>query len=795
MIIQSDLYLSSLFVYIMCFCVVLSSVDCSRKRGPKEQKISKDDCSDPTQIQMAPLFNGDRVKNIDKNDGQDFDFDCHFKANPCYKHTWYKDGEPFLKRLNDRPIHYLRGKRQKVPRKFSLYALTEADSGNYTCVASNKYGSSSVSYILRVEGDTNQRPIPRGPDIIDRVAYEGDNVMLNCESDTLDEYMAFWTKEQEGQKTMIDGNENKTDTLTLTNITLSMAGLYECELTNDNGPAFMTFNVTVLEAKPPEIIDCWPTEDMQFPMGNNVTLDCRVKYHENGFWVPGINVSQSCSDYSDGHNLTKETGGHLKLTNVSESVWYSYVACNKFGHSVRHVKLNVAAEPEFAEIINQPVFWLLAIILLLALCFLTALFKVKISREKSLKAANEYIIKRKITLEEPNDDDDSLKAPKVNIEGPPLDLDLSFEKYLNLVVEYELPMDLLWEIERDRLILGKPLGEGNFGFVMKGELRDVSNDKITPVAVKMLKNGFGDSDVRDLVSEMELMKRIGKNDNIINLVGCCTQNGPLYMVVEYAANGNLKDFLRKHRTHYYENTMPIPKIGLSKRDLLSASIQIAKGMEYLASKRCVHRDLAARNILVTENNVMKIADFGLARNLKFVDYYRKNTKGLLPVKWMAPEALSEQKYTTASDCWSYGILLWEIWTLGEGPYPGKMVDVSDLYEFLKEGKRMRRPDGCPERIYRLMRHCWAFDPLERPSFSKITIQLEDYMNESADTDYTELRTMSIETPPTSEYDDSDSLRTEDSTIHEYQNQCMVNDFHSPINPLYFLNNSLEETIV
>lgn len=189
----------------------------------------------------------------------------------------------------------------------------------------------------------------------------------------------------------------------------------------------------------------------------------------------------------------------------------------------------------------------------------------------------------------------------------------------------------------------------------------------------------------DLVSEMEMMKMIGKHINIINLLGCCTQNGPLYVVVEYAPHGNLRDFLRQHRSSSgYEPAIGIvekERKTLTQKDLVSFAYQVARGMEYLASRRvecvvthltvvnfvkfqCIHRDLAARNVLVSDDYILKIADFGLARDVHCSDYYRKTTDGRLPVKWMAPEALFHRVYTTQSDVWSYGILLWEIMTLG-----------------------------------------------------------------------------------------------------------------------------------
>jgi serine/threonine protein kinase len=164
-----------------------------------------------------------------------------------------------------------------------------------------------------------------------------------------------------------------------------------------------------------------------------------------------------------------------------------------------------------------------------------------------------------------------------------------------------------------------------------------NNGQVTVVAVKMLKEGHTDEDVKDLVCEMEVMKMIGTHINIINLLGCCSQDGPLYVIVEYAPHGNLRDFLRKHRPTNYTDAVVHEKEkqqALTQKDLVSFAFQIARGMEYLASRKCIHRDLAARNVLVNDDFVMKIADFGLARDIHSQDYYRKTTDGRLPVKWM-----------------------------------------------------------------------------------------------------------------------------------------------------------------
>lgn len=226
------------------------------------------------------------------------------------------------------------------------------------------------------------------------------------------------------------------------------------------------------------------------------------------------------------------------------------------------------------------------------------------------------------------------------------------------ISEYELPLDSAWELSRHHLALGNTLGEGAFGKVVRAQTNTGKPGIPNVVAVKMLKEGHTDAEMMDLVSEMEMMKMIGKHVNIINLLGACTQGGPLYVVVEFAPHGNLRDFLRDHRPSSggYE-----PAIGgngendakekktLTQKDLVSFAYQVARGMEYLASRRCIHRDLAARNVLVSDEYVLKIADFGLARDIHCHDYYRKTTDGRLPVKWMAPEALFHRVYTTQSD--------------------------------------------------------------------------------------------------------------------------------------------------
>uniref|UniRef100_A0A158QWZ4 receptor protein-tyrosine kinase n=1 Tax=Nippostrongylus brasiliensis TaxID=27835 RepID=A0A158QWZ4_NIPBR len=318
------------------------------------------------------------------------------------------------------------------------------------------------------------------------------------------------------------------------------------------------------------------------------------------------------------------------------------------------------------------------------------------------------------------------QAPATKGRRPRLSSDLT------LLSDYEIDPDPLWEIDRSRLELVDILGEGAFGEVWRANLRPDSNDPAIPpegipVAVKKLKSSAHEKELIDLVSEMETFKIIGRNDNLLRLIGCCTGSGPLYVVLELCKYGNLRDFLRIHRPREEKQEAMAkhsgeladylePRKWTDKRDtqiaihnithkhLVHFAWQVAKGMEFMANKKIIHRDLAARNVLVAENFVMKISDFGLSRDVHCNDYYRKKGNGRLPIKWMALEALDSHMYTVESDVWSYGILLWEIMTMGGTPYP--TIAMPQLYSVLKGGYRMEAPQKCPGEIYDLMVSCW-----------------------------------------------------------------------------------------
>ncbi|KAK3750965.1 hypothetical protein QZH41_000721 [Actinostola sp. cb2023] len=275
------------------------------------------------------------------------------------------------------------------------------------------------------------------------------------------------------------------------------------------------------------------------------------------------------------------------------------------------------------------------------------------------------------------------------------------ESRLTQLSEIEIAYDPDWEIERSDLMLQEPLGEGAFGKVMKAQAFSTKfSSGPWTVAVKMLK-------------------------------------GPLFVVVEYASQGNLRQYLRDRRpVRDYEDTL-MPPENLTLLDLMSFFYQIARGMDYLASKKCIHRDLAARNILVADDKVLKIADFGLARDVHEMDYYRKTTDGRLPVKWMALEALYDRVYTTQSDVWSFGITTWEIITFGGTPYPG--VPLEKLCMLLKSGYRMERPVNCTRELYTIMLNCWNENPEARPTFSSLIREFDGMVMMLTDKDYLDLQ--------------------------------------------------------
>ncbi|XP_011698334.1 PREDICTED: vascular endothelial growth factor receptor 1 isoform X2 [Wasmannia auropunctata] len=394
-----------------------------------------------------------------------------------------------------------------------------------------------------------------------------------------------------------------------------------------------------------------------------------------------------------------------------------------------------------------------------------------------------------------------------------------------------LPYDKKWEFPRERLKLGKQLGSGEFGVVMKAEAQGIcENETVTTVAVKMVRRTTNPTYVRALASELKIMVHLGKHLNVVNLLGACTKNiskRELLVIVEYCRFGNLHNYLLRHRNdfinqiepktgkldltigmdiltrtvsissnnslsansdadmvvHYCPGTNPdSPEINFSPdvslcvnsnssqpgwrsnycgdykdqnlkpictQDLLSWAFQVARGMEYLSQRKVLHGDLAARNILLADDNIVKICDFGLAKTMYKDGNYKKKGDGPVPIKWMAIESIRDRVFSTQSDVWSFGIVLWEFFTLAETPYPG--MEAEKQYQKLIEGYRMEQPDYAIREVYDIMLQCWKAKPTLRPSFTDLVEGIGNLMEESVkmhyislNTPYMDMNTMNLE---------------------------------------------------
>ncbi|XP_055369433.1 muscle, skeletal receptor tyrosine-protein kinase isoform X1 [Betta splendens] len=296
---------------------------------------------------------------------------------------------------------------------------------------------------------------------------------------------------------------------------------------------------------------------------------------------------------------------------------------------------------------------------------------------------------------------------------------------------------LALEYPRNNIQYVRDIGEGAFGRVFQARAPGLLPvEPFTMVAVKMLKEEASADMQNDFQREAALMAEFD-HPNILRLLGVCAVGRPMCLMFEYMAHGDLNEYLRRRSP---APSRPLsrgslsagasgPEAGpLSCREQLSVSKQVAAGMSYLSERKFVHRDLATRNCLVGEEMVVKIADFGLSRNIYSADYYKANENDAIPIRWMPPESIFYNRYTSESDVWAYGVVLWEIFSHGMQPYYG--MGHEEVIYYVRDGHILSCPDNCPLELYNLMRLCWSTQPSERPGFSSIHRILER-MHESA----------------------------------------------------------------
>ncbi|XP_061912517.1 protein tyrosine kinase 2aa isoform X2 [Entelurus aequoreus] len=268
-----------------------------------------------------------------------------------------------------------------------------------------------------------------------------------------------------------------------------------------------------------------------------------------------------------------------------------------------------------------------------------------------------------------------------------------------------------YEIQRERIELGRCIGEGQFGDVHQG-VYNIPDKPSLAVAIKTCKNCTSDS-VREKFLQEALTMRQFDHPHIVKLIGVITEN-PVWIIMELCTLGELRSFLQ------------VRKYSLDLATLILFAYQLSTALAYLESKRFVHRDIAARNVLVSSIDCVMLGDFGLSRYMEDSSYY-KASKGKLPIKWMAPESINFRRFTSASDVWMFGVCMWEILMYGIKPFQG--VKNNDVIGRIENGERLAMPPQCPPTLYSLMTKCWSYDPSKRPRFTELKTQLSAILEE------------------------------------------------------------------
>ncbi|XP_071312896.1 high affinity nerve growth factor receptor [Agelaius tricolor] len=278
-------------------------------------------------------------------------------------------------------------------------------------------------------------------------------------------------------------------------------------------------------------------------------------------------------------------------------------------------------------------------------------------------------------------------------------------------------------VQRRDIVLKWELGEGAFGKVFLAECYNLlpEQEKML-VAVKALKEAT-ESARLDFQREAELLTVL-QHEHIVKFYGVCTEGEPLIMVFEYMKHGDLNRFLRSHGpdAKILEQGAGRARGPLALGHMLHIATQIASGMVYLASLHFVHRDLATRNCLVGHELVVKIGDFGMSRDIYSTDYYRVGGRTMLPIRWMPPESILYRKFTTESDIWSFGVVLWEIFTYGKQPW--YQLSNTEAIECITQGRELERPRTCPSEVYAIMQSCWHREPQQRQPIKEIHSRLQ-----------------------------------------------------------------------
>nr|CAD7437607.1 unnamed protein product [Timema bartmani] len=712
----------------------------------------------------------------------------------------------------------------------STLNILAQDSGQLFCSASNKIGASShlINFKVTDIGNEDQFSVwgPENP-------IEGDEVRLHCGgvvSNFSSDISWFRTEIHDKKEHTITNDTDFTvlntstylsyqSTILIPNITKRYNGAYVCVVTKLEGYEEMKeINVHVQDLQAPFYIYTNMNETKWY-RNSRTTLQWEC-------WVGGT-PQPVVTWYKNDLPLSKETlkgvgdiprlewseGNQtliIKFLDEADDGTYKCKAENKVGKVEKSVTLDVKGAGLSKGIIG-------GISIIIIACLVMVIYMGwRIKKERKLR--------KEMTL-----------AGLINFEEGAMD-NMNPELPLDEQAEL-LPYDKKWEFPRDKLKLGKQLGAGAFGVVMKAEAWGiVEGETVSTVAVKMVKKNADYTYLKALASELKIMVHLGKHLNVVNLLGASTKNlakKELLVIVEFCRYGNLHNYLIRHRDHFIDQidkktglmdssigseilaraaslsakakiryaalsfnnsgensfgenarespgyltprtpSLPPNSPGIEvdmapismtpagedsmmlsnnstqpewrsnvrgdyktnnvrpicTRDLLCWAFQVARGMEYLVGRKVLHGDLAARNILLADDNIVKICDFGLAKSMYKSDNYQKKGDGPLPVKWMSVESIRDRIFSTQSDVWSFGIVLWEFFSLARTPYPGMEAD-EKLYNKLVDGYRMECPEYATKEVYKIMLECWQSRPTQRPSFTDLSETLGAMLEES-----------------------------------------------------------------
>ncbi|XP_054851926.1 vascular endothelial growth factor receptor kdr-like isoform X2 [Eublepharis macularius] len=643
----------------------------------------------------------------------------------------------------------------------SILTITASNiSGIYFCIAFNKVGTDERSIKFYVSDMPSKLQTDQ-----QITAIVASNVQMTCKANKYIYNDLSWY-DPTSRVIPLALTQQKVDnysislTLDIRNVSQAHAGLYKCRARSHLSSTEELEKSTLLRIKvktAPHIMENFT--DLEVNISGKIVLECKV----NGTPKPTIAWLKNGYAISPASGISMENNTLvIERVKKDDEGHYECKAVNEMGQDSTRAFIWIQGSEEKSNI---------EVIILVCTGLAATLFWLLLT-----------LFIRK--LRKPDATDIKTGYLSIIMDPEEMPLDEQCER---------LPYDSSkWEFPRDRLRLGKTLGHGAFGKVVEASAFGIDKSSTCKtVAVKMLKECATANECKALMSELKILIHIGHHLNVVNLLGACTKpGGPLMVIVEYCKYGNLSNYLRGKRGDFIaykpqensdsgekglaesisdltelikrrlesvastgssassgfiedksytdseeeeEDAEDLYKRPLTLEDLICYSFQVAKGMEFLASRKCIHRDLAARNILLSENNVVKICDFGLARDIyKDPDYVRKGD-ARLPLKWMAPEAIFDKIYTTQSDVWSFGVLLWEIFSLGASPYPGVQID-EDFCRRLKEGTRMRLPEYSTPEIYQTMLDCWHRVPTERPTFTDLVERLGDLLQANVQQD-------------------------------------------------------------